>query len=61
MVQDKRETAEPLSLSTGSDGPEAEMVVDHLTGKPLPRKDAVEIRLGPGLKIWIPRECCRNP
>ena len=36
-----------------------DLVDCFLTGKKIPRAEAKLVRLGPGTKVWLPKECCR--
>ena len=49
------------TTSTHSLDPEGELdvVFDHLTGEPIPRTDAIQVKLGPGKKVWMQRRFCR--
>ena len=38
---------------------EVELVDCFLTGNKIPRTDARLVRLGPGSKVWLPKDCCR--
>jgi len=38
---------------------EVDLVDCFLTGKKIPKKDARLVRIGPGSKVWLPKDCCR--
>ena len=47
-------------ISNSPDGNADHDLVDcFLTGKRIPRSEAKLVRLGPGTKVWLPKECCR--
>ena len=60
MTQKSRDSLSRPQGATDHVRSTLEWVIDHFTGEQLLRKDAVQIRLGPGKLIWIPKHCCRE-
>ena len=60
MSKKASDAAPPHASVAEPDGPAEDVVLDHFTGEPLLRKNAVQIRLGPGKRVWVPRHCCRE-
>jgi len=42
------------------DASDEEYVVCFFTGRKVPRSQAVQVRLGPGRKVWMLRVLCRE-
>ena len=38
---------------------EDDLVDCFVTGQKIPRSEARLVRLGPGAKVWLPKDCCR--
>lgn len=55
---DLRKADEPTTAQEATSA--EEHVVCFFTGRKVPRSQAVQVRLGPGRKVWMLRVLCRD-